>query len=432
MFSPRSPRPSGQNGNRRTVFQRLWQVISNTLRFLFQGSQRPAATRTRTITRPGRDSRNYDLEIQEFPVRNTPNCNAQLLIEMAAHSDDASTAFEIIVDDVQSSASGDDRGFWVARNLRDGTPIREEVRAIVQAAIDRCLDATLVDAIAERMLAYGDCFAEIDIDTRTQSRQVNGLLLLPTWEMFRCEENGILIGFEQRRYLGDTQPFASFHPIRILHWRFRRGNLYGRGQFHESTDTYEELRDLDRAILKAANDLGVAPMLHIMPEDCDEEAKEIYRQENEEYLKNGPITHYYMDHGGTVTRISGSGDLKALLDARREKRRVLIAKSRVPPYLMGLILEGAKDIANQPAQAYARFISAIRQKLSLGFAQIGKTELALKGIDPRAPENRFRFEWARFTAVPNPMGGDSEASETEIEQGGEPGESRDRAHLSVV
>ena len=320
------------------------------------------------------------------------------------------------------------RGLTIA----SGRSYSKEVRMTVQAAIDRCLDATLVDAIAERMLAYGDCFAELDIDTRTQSRQVNGLLLLPTWELFRCEEKGVVLGYEQRRYLSDTQPFASFHPIKIVHWRYRRDNLYGRGLFYESTDTYEELRDLDKDILKAANDLGVSPMLHIMPEDYDEPAKDQYREKNEEYLKNGPITHYYMEHGGTVTRIGGSGDLKALLDARKEKRRVLIAKSRVPPYLMGLILEGARDIANQPAQAYVRLISAIRQKLSLGFAQIGKTELALKGIDPRAPENRFRFEWARFTAVPNPMGGDSEASETEIEPVGEPGDSRDRAHLSVV
>ena len=96
---------------------------------------------------------------------------------------------------------------------------------------------------------------------------------------------------------------------------------------------------------------------------------------------------------------------------------------------MDLILEGAQRISNQPAEAYGRFISAIRQKLSIGFTQIGKTELALKGIDPRLPENRFRFDWAEFTTVPNPMGDKKEA---EKETDREPEESNGRSHLSVV
>jgi len=270
--------------------ENLWARITGAFKLLFQGSQRPLAAaqfqRQDHVTVRGR---NFDLEISEHPVRDCEK--ARELLELTEYCPEAAKATQVLVSSAFSSADGDDQGVTLSDTCNDGTPLDAMVYEIGMAAIARVLPLSSLMMATERILSYGDCFAEISIDER--ANQINGLMFLPTWEMFRVEVQGELQRFDQRRRLYEENPAVSFPPAKIIHWRYRRKNLYGRSLYNEGLEDWGRLKRATEALL-FASESSIAADLHIMPEDADEAYLEAYKDDQERKRTDGIITDYFM------------------------------------------------------------------------------------------------------------------------------------------
>lgn len=412
----RSPLPTVGRNNR---LENLWQRISGYVRSVFSGSQRPLATQFARGDRFSAVARNFDLEIQEYPVRDASR--ATEIIEMCEWCPEVGTATQTLIDDVFSSADGDDQGFALSEFTAQSTE-EEEIKLdptilqIGRDAIARCLPLSNSQMIVERMLNYGDAFVELSLDLR--AGMATGIMPLPTWEMFRIEPQGELLGFQQRRSLWDEARQISFVPPKIIHWRYRRVNLYGRSLYYESRSDWANLKEATWNLASAANDIGVNPTIHEMPEGSEKEYVYDYSTDHRAQLRDGIITHYYILPGTKIDKLANSNpDLKALADTVLMWRSRIVMKSRVPPYLLGLPAVGARDIAGQPALAYARFINAIRGCFTEGVIQLICTELALRGYDPAEYRPQLKIVYPKIAVdVFNQAGGTAEEADTEDDE----------------
>lgn len=375
---------AGYSKGRNTLLENLWRAVSGFTRTFFQGQQRPRAATASTIVNP----RGYDLEISEFPIRDA--ARARELIEMAEWCPEVAAAIDILTGDSLQSEDGDDVGFTIGDTLNDGvTPVDPEVQAIGIDLINRVLGGSALEPAIERFLCYGDAFANISIDPKR--REINNILFLPTWELFRVEEQGQLIRFEQRQRVYDADPI-KMHPITVCHWRYRRKFLYGRSLFEESKTDWAKLKDATSDLAQAGRAVGCNPNIHEMPEDVSPEYKDAYREDYEARLADGVVTDFYLDSGANIRKLSQQNpDLKALADNVLLWRSRIAMRTRIPPWMLNLPTTGAKDIQGGPERAYARLVNRVRGVLAEGIKQIINTELALKEISPDRWQYRIQF-----------------------------------------
>lgn len=321
--------------------------------------------------------RNYDLEVSEIPVRSA--LKARELIEIRENCPEAGLSVAIISDDAFSSVDGDDYGVVVSENDINGDRLDPQVYAVTSACLRRVLPLSTLKKVIDRMMSYGDCFGELAIETRGK-RQVSAIQLLPTWEIFRVEDQGVLERFEQRRYLHDKTP-VIFAPAEIIHWRYQHDFLYGRSQWHQSVPDWLNLKKGIANYIQAGNDVGVNPTVHIGPQGTNKEWMINYRSLHQDSLADGVETHLYMANGGDIRKLANNNpDLSALREQVELFTRRFVGRSRLEAWKFNIFNVGAKDLSNQPSLAYARFINGIRGDLSEGIKQILQTELILKGI----------------------------------------------------
>lgn len=383
-----SPNPTR---GRRRLLEQIWQAITGILRPQYQGSNRSIA-RTFGHNKRALGYRDFDLEVSEVPVRDA--VKARELIEIRDYCPEVGTAIDVIRGDVPSSSDGDDVGFGIPDDDRYENPVDARVLDIARSCADRVWRPSAVAMAVDRMVSYGDYFFELDIKL-TGGREVSGGQFLPSWELFRVEENGCLLGYEQRRYLSERDCDYRFQPVKIVHGRFRRNNLYGRSLWNESLEDWAKLKDAVADLASASRQIGVNPTIHTMPEGQGNEYRNAYRDDHQAMMADGAISHYYFLQGHELRKLSETyPDLKALIETVMMWRSRLIMRSHVPPYLLGLPTQGAREIAGQPALAYARFINSIRQELSEGIRQTINTDLALKGIPKELWT--YRITWPRI------------------------------------
>lgn len=387
-----------------TLLNKIWRGLTSFLPL--PGQQRPLSSFNGYLN--GSDNfglaRQYDLEITEFPIRDANI--ARKLIEMIEYCPEVATCTDIIVSDVFSSEDGDDQGFAISQTLNDDvTPIDPAIYKILCDFIQRVVPGLALDPYCRRIIDYGDAFSAIGVNL--EQMQIDRLLLLPTWEMFRVESNqGILSHFEQRRYLSDGNAIP-FHPLQICHWRNRRKLLYGRSIWRESLQDWENLKAATQDLARLSRQIGVNPNIHVMPSNCDDDYRLRYKTAYEAKLASGMVTDFYLMCGADVKKVANfNPDLKASSDNVLAWRSRIVMRSRVPPYLIGLPSIGAREIAMQPSLAYARYINSIRMVLTEGISQMCNLELALKGI----PKDRWKYRivWPRI--ITNPFAPSDEAN----------------------
>lgn len=390
---------------RNTFLENLFKALTGWRRSSVVGSQRSRVLSISTTRR------NYDLEIQEFPIRD--RLVAAQLVELLTWCPEVKTALRMLAEDMLSSEDGDTIGFVVSDTLDDDeTPVDPEVKAICDDVIRRpgIVGGLALERVIKRMLGYGDAFLSIGIDKEGIGRNDFGIsktLLLPTWEMFRVEEdNGELLGFEQRKFLVESTPIR-FYPPQIVHFRYDRQTLYGhslwRSAVGENGD-WQRLKDATEDLATAARALGINPNVHEMPEGTDENYKEAYRADYEARLETGLVTDFFMLPGGDVRKLANyTPDLKTLADNVLFRRQRIIMPSQIPIWrFAGLPAEGARDLSGQPAKAYARTINFMRMCLSEGIKQILDTELILKlGVDEFRSRGRYQISFPQMTTDPN-------------------------------
>ncbi|MGL5065752.1 MAG: hypothetical protein ACRC62_37765 [Microcoleus sp.] len=349
--------------------------------------------------------RNYDLEIHEFPIRDETG-KARELIELVEWCPEVNFAIETQTQDCLSSADGDDQGIIINEKIREGKEVDPEVFVIGMDLIDRLLHYNELSIIIERMLTWGDCFLELGIDIN--ERAITKTQALPTFEMFRCESQtpvpvefpGITLllnkWFEQRRSW-EGRDAIPFLPMQIVHFRYRRKNLYGRSVFGASLEDWARLREATEDLAKASRELGINPTWHRMKPDANDAYRERFRNNLETQLQEGAVANYYLLPGEEMGKVGQSNpDLKPLVDTILMWRSRIVMASGVASYLFtGLPTTGAKDISGQPALASARRVNAIRAQVTEGIKQIIDTELTLKGIPKE--RQKYTIGWPKIS-----------------------------------
>jgi hypothetical protein len=381
------PTASGRN-NRLETF---WRTITGWTGRLFNtptGQTSPTIGQT-VATYESPFNRRFDQEYVEIPVRDV--FRARHLIGLR-QLPEVSTALDTLVGDVFSSEDGDDMGMTIAPTIADDIPIDPKLYQIALDCIDRLFRGTDMWTVVEEFLIYGDSFRSILLDSKMT--RIERIKQLPTWEIFRVEDlNGDLLRFEQRNMISGPAQF-EIHPMVCVHWRYRRYYKYGRSVFEEILPDAEALATGYYALDKAALAIGVNPNVHIMPQAWNDKQRDGYRLAYEWEKEQGKIvTDFYTSFGGDIKKLGGTWnpDLGALLDNVLQRRARIAMRSRIPPWMLGLPTQGPREIAGQPALAYARFIGTLRIVLAEGVRQIIDLELALNGFTAEQMQYRLVF-----------------------------------------
>lgn len=384
--------------------------------------------------------RNYDQEIlDEIPVRD--RLNSCRLLQMRSDGGLLEAAIREIIGSVLASEDGDDRGWTFAATIdREGKiPVKKDVAKLLDSLYDRVIGGSSLYAGLHRSLWLGDAFASIGIEPDKKGFRIARLKWLPTFEIFRVEreflEDGKLktdIYFEQRSYLSDEKAIQIPY-MGMLHIRHDfSGGLYGRALFAgESCYNYWlSLKEAEEDLRKASRNVAIKPLIHRFSERYSPSAKEEYRNEIErKRYRDGAITDFFITGSDSeISTISGNGsDLTGLIAAIEYWRKAIATHARIPSYLLNVEALGARDIAQQPALAYARLLNSIRSELTDAIDHLCRLELMLHDIDPDLPENRWRVVFPEITinaysdanAGENPMFKDPEAAPEDTELQGD-------------
>lgn len=333
-------------------------------------------------------SRNYDLEIVERPIRDA--ARARKLIELREHCPEIGLALTEISDSVWSSIDGDDSGFKLGDCIDDNNEIaiEPEIADILQRLLDDVIGGLNLEVVPKELCAYGDSFASLGIDLK--ARQIQSILFLPCWEMFRVEGNdGRLWRFEQRQSMVDGN-LLEFHPLRVVHWRYKRERLYGSPLWNEGVFTnWEYLKESTVDLAMASRATGANPNKHIMPCGYDLDYKIDYKTGYEIAKKQGQVLDFYLDNGADIAKVSSTNpDLTSMVNNVNMWRQRLAMSTGLPAWMFYLNENGgAVDIGGQPALKYARQINRLRMSIADGIKQICDLELALHSI----PRERWKY-----------------------------------------
>lgn len=357
----------------------------------------------------------------EIPIRDA--LRGRALIELRKNPE-ISTCLDILADDALSSEDGDEFGIAVAETLDDRvTPVDPVIAEILRAAIKRLFSNTL-KTIIDEYLSYGDSFRSLIFSK--DYRQILMLKQLPTWEMFRIEdENGIAIQFEQRQVSHFGDPDYVIHPAVCMHWRYRTRYKYGRSLFEEMIDDVISLQRGYSALNEAAINTGYNPNVHIMPDNWTPDQMKAYKIAYENERRNAQrtgkiVSDLYIGNKGDVKKLGNfNPDIKALVDNVAQRRNRLAMRSRIPPWMIGMPTQGARDIAGQPALAYARMIGSIRTALIGPVRTILNTELLLNGIPPEKMEYRLTMPKLYTDTITQSNNSNAPQDENIVEDGGE-------------
>lgn len=377
------------------IIKETWQKINPFATSKVAGSQRPLGG----LIYSGEDTiydRNFDLEVQEIPVRDYQT--ARELIHFKENCSLAATAVRITLDRLDSSSDGDDVGYIVSKFLGDGTPVDPEVYRIINNLITEVIGGDALQRAPHQMLYYGDAFASIGINW--SSRQIERIMFLPTWEMFRVETNDkMLWGFEQRHHLSDSSGI-KFHPVECIHWRHQPDQIYGISQYYESRKDWLFLLELQQNLRDAAKALAHNPLVHQLPCDYGQTAIKDYRDAYQDRLKKGIITDFFLQNDADIKRLSNfNPDLAGILQAIDHVLYQIARQSQVPPWLLGLPAIGAREISYAPERHFALFLNKRRAELTRGIRYLCDLELMLHGIK----NAKYRIIWPRLY-VPHTFG----------------------------
>lgn len=303
------------------------------------------------------------------------------LLDLMANCPEAATAIQTICQDVPMSYDGSDTSIDVEC---DDAIIKVEISEILRVFFT----PTNLELITKQILSYGDCFWELAFDIPNQT--ISDYQFLPPLEIFKTLDP---LNYTWTPFIGSTNAI-TIPGIKVIHWRFRPGLVYGTGLFQEVIDDWLKLDRLVGTVLPQAVEDSITPFIHEMP-NSSSEYRLSYKEFIRELLLEGPLRNLFLYPGEKVYRVPGTAssleDLNKTIDFHRKR---IITKSRIPPYLFGII-EGSKgtDLSSQPALAYVRFICSIRGRLTEGIRLLIQLQLELKGLDLSTPYN---LVWPEF------------------------------------
>lgn len=349
--------------------------------------------------------RNLGLEIEDQPVRSVDI--ARELIEIKTHSRHARHSLSYAVRDTFGSTDGDDQGWSIAKDIEDGKAIDKQVYDIILELKNRkfqgeyLIGGDKMNRALTECLAYGDSF--LTWSAEKDKRGVWSLsrtVYLPTWQMFRCEdEQGVVTHYEQRFGLGNEA--IAIVPVKVVQFSHERDKKYGQSIFRQSLANWADVKDAVMDLADASRAIGINPNVHKMPLGTDGDYLEAYRDDYENKKKDGAVTDLYMQGGqggGEVLKLSTANpDLSSLISYVE-----IVKREMVPPgfpiwFFPEFNTQGAKDISGQPALAYMRMRNQWCGMIASGLRQLIDIELIFKlGYDEFVKRGQYRIvfpEW---------------------------------------
>ena len=361
------------------------------------GSQRPLSQIYASVLR------SYDTEIPESSIRD-PNMGKEL-IEIVNWCYEARHCLGVAVDDVFAAADGDDLGWTISdwQDKQQTIPIHPDTKVILNDLINRkenidqwVIGGDKLEKALKQALGYGDSFLELGIQKDGKSYGVSNLMYLPTWEMFRrVSDQGLLEGFDQRRFMSSRKADAEFDPCQVVHIRHDRQFLYGQSIFQQSMQAWGNLKQATLSLAQAAVTLGINPTLHILPPETDERERQIYIQSYQNRQLDGIITDLFLWNNTDLKKLqSDFPNLQPLIDTCNYWKFQIIPVGYPVWFFPGLDTTGAQEIAGEPAKKYARMRHSWCAMLSKAIKQVCDTELVLRmGYDWYREFGHYRIEW---------------------------------------
>lgn len=367
--------------------KKVFNVLTNTIKNTVVGSQRSIVAKFNGSFFSGLSNKNYDLEIEEVPIRDRHR--ARQILEILEHCPEATTILEIYKTDVRSSHDGDDQGFTISEFLGDGkTPVNPDVKTVALELFERIFPVSTIDLMVDNALGKGDFFGSLGFTREGFAKDsadacIGTILKIPSYECFRIEtDGGQLLRFEQRRNLTSEEADYVWHPAQMVHMRYRRKNLYGQSIWQQSLWDWQEYKKSRDEYAIGRRALALNPRKHIFPSTYKPEQMRQYREDLNAKIRNGDqvLTDFFMPFGGDVVSLGqGNSGVNDLIGAFMMHRTQMIMPSQVPSWrLAGFKGETAQDYIGQPALAWVRTLNGVRAILVEGISQVLDTELILR------------------------------------------------------
>lgn len=359
-----------------------------------------------------RQQRKLNLEIPYQPVRPVLNSHetSRNLLEIAKWCYEVRHGISNVSRDCFQSLDGKIQS-WRIDTEYQGKSIHKDVidignnLASRQYGKDYVLGGNKLKKACADMLFYGDSFLELGISQDENKKYyISKSIYLPSLSTFvDVDEKGDIQSFIQRDSLYKNSNDIIISPVKVLQFSYEKEQIYGEPITLQSLDSWRKLKELSADIEQAARDTGNSILKHTMPEDSTEETRNKYAMNHENLLNQGIITNLFLMPGVTVERIANdSQSLEPLLKLWLQTRYQCIPPGIPLWFFPGLGLESAagKDISNQPALNYARFIAYLRSVLGEQIKYAISLEIVLqKGFDFYLENQNFDIRWADWQVL---------------------------------
>ncbi|NJR69324.1 MAG: hypothetical protein HC771_12180 [Synechococcales cyanobacterium CRU_2_2] len=334
------------------------------------------------------------------------------LCKMAAWSREAIGVVEFLSSDPFQQLGGETSS-WHLSPTKDGTDdgvkthpdtlaIGRDLAARLNGK-DYILGGDRMRSLLRSALFFGDGFAELEISKDGNTYGITGLVDIPSLQVFPVTDAlGKLDNYVIRtgRYSEASEPKIEIPWWKVLQVSHQQRGILGTPLLQPQVDqAWRPLQSVAEDLLDVLRANGTAPWVHTFGVNTTEEDAEAYRLRIEEERGSRILTDLYMANGGKVERAPG-GDrsIAAILEAFRGYQSLMIPPG-VPSYLFAGLQsqDSAKEIAGQPALAYARKIAALRSLVGAQIRWAVSLEIVLRrGYDFYREHGQFEVAWGKW------------------------------------
>ena len=333
------------------------------------------------------------------------------LLEIMEWSPEAIGAVGVLSGDTFQQIDGQTSSWSIAATrdgLENGANTHPDVIAIAQEIRGRfsgkqyVIGGDRLQTVHANQLWLGDGYAEIELSKDGKSEYfVSQLLDRPSLQIFHSCENGKISNYQLRTGHGPDDEAFEIPWWKMLH--LSHGGCqgrYGKPLLQSQIDAaWRPLKATAEDMLDVIRANGTAPWIHEYGQETTEQAKEVYQLQLEQERETRILTDLFIDHGGSVTRASGGdGAISAILEAAIHYRTLMIPPG-IPAWMFSGLKSGdaAKELANQPALAYARRQGSYRSQIGAQIKWVIALEIVLrKSYDFYAKEGQFEIEWPKW------------------------------------
>ena len=408
------------------ILKRLWRYFqSEKTPSSIEGSQYPLVLASNSRFR-------QNLDIPEQPIRQVIDvATSRKLIEMCYWSFEVQKGISFLSSDLFQQVDGSSGSWKIKTEEPDGEPVAVNPDVLVIAedlqklrdGKELVLGGDRLQKAAREMLHYGDSFLELGIERDgLGSWGINSSCYLPALSVFvEQSEQGKVQQYRQQRNMYQSDSDILLHPGKVLHFSYEKNQRYGMPLCLAQLPYWEDVQKADNALSKAANDLGVNPWLHIMPETVNEKLLGVYERKHKEALRDGIVTNLYLLNGADVRKAGADAQaLQPLIDHYLMCRRRMVPAGvplwMFPDLSFNDVGGRADDLNGQPAMHYSRIISSLRSLLGEQVKWAISLELVMKkGFDWYQENGHFEIVWGDWYTTPG------ELAMRQIEQGNQGG-----------